>query len=41
MRMSQVQVTEKTNLMKIRYKHRKPVNVSHNLYVLSEQSDDN
>ena len=38
--MSQVQVTAKMNLMEIRYKHRKPVNVSHHSYVLSEQLED-
>ena len=40
-RMSQVQVTEIMNLMRIRYKHGKPVNVSHNLYALSERLEDN
>ena len=40
-RLSQVQVTAKMNLMKIRYKYRKPVNVSHHSYVLSEQLEDN
>ena len=40
MRMSQVQVIEKTNLIKIRYKHGKPVNVSHDSYVLSELLED-
>ena len=41
MRMSQFQVREKMNLMKTRYKHGKPVNISHNSYVLSELLEDN
>ena len=39
--MGQVQVTAKTNLRKIIYKHGKPVNISHNSYVLSAQLEDN
>ena len=39
--MSQFQVREKMNLMKTRYKHGKPVNISHNSYVLSELLEDN
>ena len=41
MRMSQVQVTAKMNITKIRYKNGKPVNDSHNSYVLSEKLEDN